>query len=104
MDPDSSWTAFEVHAKGSILVAQAFSRTKNQKASFVVDTSSIVIAVPPWPASAAYTASKMAATKIWDFYRVENPSTRVVSMQPGQILTDNAKKIYAGFKDLDHGE
>lgn len=47
MDPDDSWTAFEIHVKGSILVSQAFSRTKNERQSFVVETSSIVIAVPP---------------------------------------------------------
>lgn len=93
LDPEDAWTAFEIHAKGSILVAQAFSRTKNEKTSYVVDTSSIVVAIPPWPQAAAYTASKLAATKIWEFFRVENTSTRVISMQPGQVLTDMARKM-----------
>lgn len=70
----------------------------------MVETSSIVIAVPPWPSAAAYTASKLAATKIWDFYRVENPSTRVISIQPGQIMTDMAKKMGMEFENPDDGE
>lgn len=91
MDPDDSWTL-------------AFSRTKNQSEYFVVETSSIVIAVPPWPAAAAYTASKLAAAKIWDLFRVENPSTRVIRMQPGQIMTDMAKNTGMEFANPDDGE
>jgi NAD(P)-dependent dehydrogenase (short-subunit alcohol dehydrogenase family) len=104
MDPDDSWTAFEIHVKGSIHVSQAFSRTKNPTESFVVETSSIVITVPPWPFAAAYTASKLAATKIWDFFRVENPSTRVISIQLGRIMTDMATKMGMEVEDPDDGE
>jgi NAD(P)-dependent dehydrogenase (short-subunit alcohol dehydrogenase family) len=92
LDMNDTWAAFEINVKGSLHVAQAFSRTASETA-VVVDTSSVVAVLSPWPGSAGYTSSKLASAKIWEFYAVENPKTRVVSIQPGQIETDMAKKI-----------
>ena len=102
LDVDDTWMAFETHVKGCIHVAQAFSRTANKSSAVVVDTSSIVAVLPPWPGAAGYTASKLAASKIWEFFSLENPGIRVVSIQPGQIETDMAKKI--GLTGVDDGE
>lgn len=102
LDIDDAWTAFETHTKGSMIVAQAFGRTARKSEAFVVETSSIVAILPAFPGSAAYTASKLAATKIWAFFGAENPAIRVVSIQPGQIETDMARKI--GVKGRDDGK
>ena len=102
LDVDDTWRAFETHVKGCIHVAQAFSRTANKSSAVVIDTSSVVAVLPPWPGAAGYTASKLAASKIWEFFSLENPDIRVVSIQPGQIETDMAKKV--GLTGVDDSE
>ena len=100
LDPNDAWTAFETHAKGAFLVAQAFGRVASEKEAVVIETSSIVVIIPPFPSSSAYTASKVAASNIWAFFGAEHPRIRVISYQPGQIQTDMADKIgLAGVDD-----
>ena len=48
-DVGDSWATFEINVKGAMLVAQAFSRTARESEAVVVDTSSIVAILPPWP-------------------------------------------------------
>lgn len=99
IDIDEAWAAFETNTKGSLLVAQAFKRTARKEHAVVIDISSVVVMLPAFPGSAAYTASKLAGTKIWSFFGLENQSIRVVSIQPGQIETDMARKL--GMKGRD---
>lgn len=99
MDPDEVWWAFEVHVKGTLHVLQAFRKVAAEKDAVVVDVSSIVAVLPAYPMASAYTASKMASTKLWEYFKVENPSIRVVSIQPGRIYTNMAVKL--GIDGLD---
>jgi NAD(P)-dependent dehydrogenase (short-subunit alcohol dehydrogenase family) len=93
LDLDDAWAAFETNTKGSFIVAQAFARTACKERAFVVDISTALVHMPPsFPGTVAYTASKLAATKIWSFFGAENKNMRVVSLQPGQIATDMSKK------------
>ncbi|KAH7311352.1 putative short-chain dehydrogenase [Stachybotrys elegans] len=93
LDVEDVWTAFEINVKGSLHVAQAFSRTSRESGAVVVDTSSVVAVLPPWPGAVGYTSSKLASAKVWEFYSAENPETRVVSIQPGTVATDMAEKV-----------
>lgn len=102
VDTEDAWWAFEVHVRGTIHVAQAFRRVASDKGAVVVDMSSIVAILPAFPQAGPYTASKLAATKLWAYFGVENPGIRVVSIQPGRIETDMTKKI--GVTGLDHGK
>ncbi|EED12547.1 short-chain dehydrogenase, putative [Talaromyces stipitatus ATCC 10500] len=97
---DDAWITFETNMKGSIYTAQAFSRTARKDHAVVIDVSSIAAIMPPLPGAAAYSTSKLAATKIWEYFAAENPNYRVVSIQPGQIETDMAKKL--GLTGRDH--
>lgn len=102
MEIEEGWAVFETNTKGSILVAQAFKRAARKDRAVVIDISSVVVMLPAFPGAAAYTASKLASTKIWNFFGAENPSIRVVSIQPGQIETEMARKI--GMKGQDDGK
>lgn len=102
LDSDSAWAVFETNMRGSIYTARAFARTARRDHAVVIDVSSIAAIMPPIPTGASYSASKLAATKIWECYAAENPNHRVVSIQPGQIETDMAKSI--GLKGADHGK
>lgn len=101
LDNDSACAVFETNMRGSIYTARAFARTARKDHAVVIDISSIAAVMPPLPGGASYSASKLAATKIWEYFAAENPSHRVVSIQPGQIETEMAKSI--GLKGADHG-
>lgn len=88
--------------KGSIYTAQAFARTVRKDHAVIIDVSSIAAIMPPIPNGASYSASKLAATRIWEYHAAENPNHYVVSIQPGQIETDMARSI--GLKGADHGK
>ncbi|CAH0032702.1 unnamed protein product [Clonostachys rhizophaga] len=93
LDVEEAWKTFEGIVKGNLLVARAFSRVASKQGAVVVHTSSVCAALRAFPGSVAYTASKIAATKIWDYFGVENPGIRVVSIQPGQIQTTMADEL-----------
>lgn len=101
LDNDGAWAVFETNMKGSIYTARAFSRTARKDHAVVIDVSSIAAIMPPIPGGAAYSTSKLAASKIWEYFAAENPKYRIVSIQPGQIETEMAKSI--GLKGPDHG-
>ena len=100
--PEDVWTAFEVHARGNFNVARVFGRTASQNGAVAIHTSSIAAVLPAFPGASAYTASKLAANKIWDYFAVENPGIRVVSFQPGTVHTAMADKI--GIQGEDDGK
>ncbi|KEY68303.1 hypothetical protein S7711_07050 [Stachybotrys chartarum IBT 7711] len=103
LDVAEAWIAFETNVKGSLLVARAFERAANKMEAIVIETSSIVAIMPPYVGSVSYTASKLAATKVWSFFGAENPQVRVIHVQPGQVQTDMADSI--GLKNLpDHAK
>jgi NAD(P)-dependent dehydrogenase (short-subunit alcohol dehydrogenase family) len=102
LDPADAWTAFEVHVKGNFNVARAFRRTASKEGAVAIHTSSMAAVMPAFPGGSAYSASKLAATKIWDYFAFENPGIRVVSIQPGTVQTAMAEKI--GVKAPDDGK
>jgi NAD(P)-dependent dehydrogenase (short-subunit alcohol dehydrogenase family) len=101
LEVEEAWKTFEGIVKGNLLVARAFSRVASKQGAVVVHTSSVCAALRAFPGAVAYTASKLAATKIWDYFGVENPGIRVVSIQPGQIQTTMADEL--GIKMPDSG-
>ncbi|GAM40779.1 short-chain dehydrogenase [Talaromyces pinophilus] len=102
MDSDGAWAVFETNMRGSIYTARAFARTARKDHAVVIDVSSIAAIMPPMPGGASYSASKLAATKIWEYFAAENPKYRVVSIQPGQIETEMTKNI--GLNGADHAD
>lgn len=97
-----AWKEFEVHVKGSINVAQAFARTASKQGAVAIHTSTLSTILPGIPNVSTYTASKLAANKIWDSFGAENPGIRVVSFHPGIIETAMSQKN--GFKAHDDGK
>jgi NAD(P)-dependent dehydrogenase (short-subunit alcohol dehydrogenase family) len=46
-----------------------------------------------FPGFSAYTASKIATTRFFDYLQAENPELHVVNIHPGQVVTDMARKV-----------
>lgn len=80
LDSDGAWAVFATNMSGSIYTVWAFSRTERRDHAVVIDVSSIAAIIPPIHGGAAYSASKLAATNIWECFAAENPSHRVVSI------------------------
>lgn len=99
LDVEDAWTGFEVHCKGIIHLAQAFSRTIVKNDAVVIHTSSIVAILPAFPGASVYMASKLAADKLWTYFGAENPGVRVVSYQPGQLNTPMSDKLGLAMPD-----
>lgn len=54
----------------------------------ILNTSTGMAHVAPWPGAGAYPISKAAALKLTDFIAAENPHIHVVSIQPGWTPTE----------------
>jgi NAD(P)-dependent dehydrogenase (short-subunit alcohol dehydrogenase family) len=93
------WAGFEVNVKGSYNVLSAFLKASSQGATVINLTSAAVNAVVP--GQSAYTASKVAATRMFEVFQVENPDYRVINVAPGVVLTDMHQKTIAAFDERD---
>ena len=112
-DDVKNWfMSFEVNARGTFLVAQAFLKKAIAAATIVnseliLDTSLAhkltsffavstgITHLPPaqFPGFSAYAASKIASTVYLSYVQKENPNLHVVHVHPGQIVTDMAHKV-----------
>ncbi|KAI1447660.1 hypothetical protein F5Y02DRAFT_432303 [Annulohypoxylon stygium] len=88
---DEWWKGFETNAKGTMLVAKAFLPTANptQAAFLGVTTDVSLMPAVYLPGLSAYTASKLAQAKMFEFIAAENPNIFVATVNPGMIETDN---------------
>ncbi|CAI0654189.1 unnamed protein product [Colletotrichum noveboracense] len=86
--PDSNatdwWRAFEVTVKGNFNLLRAFHPLAALNAS-VIHISTAAIHLPYMPGFSSYRASKSAATKMFEYFRDENPGMFVLQVHPGLI-------------------
>lgn len=107
-DLNDYWRCFEVNVKGSIIVAQAFLKSKlvwpstSGSAPVLINMTSGIVHLSPAtvPTFSAYAASKLAALSFFGFLQAEHPGFRIFNLQPGEILTDLAKGSGHG-RDMD---
>ncbi|KAF5227244.1 hypothetical protein FAUST_11904 [Fusarium austroamericanum] len=77
----------ELNVMGAFNTLQAFAPVLATNA-YVLNTSSAAAHVTAVPTMCAYSTVKLAATKIFDYFQIENPGFHVVQIQPGRINTD----------------
>jgi NAD(P)-dependent dehydrogenase (short-subunit alcohol dehydrogenase family) len=101
-DLDDWWKAYETNVKGSLLIPQAF-LSNAKEGSYLLHTSTSMGHAPAVESGAsAYSSSKLAATKLFEYLALENPGVHIVNVQPGLIGTALALK-HAPL-DLDDGK
>ena len=97
-DVNEFWKGFEINVKGSLVVAQAFAANSAEK-SVLISVNTGGAHVPPMMAGmGAYAVSKIANSKLMDYFGMENPNIRVMTVHPGVIKSAmNDKSMEAGL-------
>ena len=81
----------EVNVKGSFLAIRAFLKNAAQDA-VLINISSATAHAPPVRGHSAYSVSKLAATKLFEFVQLEHPEIRVINLHPGVVETNMSVK------------
>lgn len=90
----------ELNVMGAFNTLQAFTPVLATNA-YVLNTSSATAHVTVVPTACAYATAKLAATKIFDYFQIENPGFHVVQIQPGRINTDMTEELGVIHSDAD---
>ncbi|CAJ2505221.1 Uu.00g126150.m01.CDS01 [Anthostomella pinea] len=103
LDPDldmQEWsTAINTNVLGAMNSVRGFV-PHAAKGAHVLHISTCIGHIPPIEVgSAAYAATKAAATKMFDYVAYENPGLHVVNIQPGLHETDMSRKNNHGGMD-----
>ncbi|OHE93837.1 hypothetical protein CORC01_10858 [Colletotrichum orchidophilum] len=83
-DPEDWWRAFEISVRGNFHLLRAFQPLAAPHAA-VIHISTAAIHLPYMFGYSAYRASKSAATKMFEYFRDENPGFFVLQVHPGLI-------------------
>lgn len=97
--PDAWWKAHEVNVRGNFNLLQSFDRHAAPTAR-IVHMSTAAVHIPYIPGYSAYRTSKLAATRLFDYYGWEHPDRRVVHMHPGLVHTPATEPIAESLKDV----
>ncbi|OLN97106.1 putative oxidoreductase C663.06c-like protein 1 [Colletotrichum chlorophyti] len=99
-DSDDWWRAFEVTVRGNFNLLRAFRPFASPDAA-VIHISTAAIHLPYMAGFSAYRASKSAATKMFEYFRDENPGFFVLQVHPGLIGgTAMSQKFLSKAKEL----
>ncbi|TPX25991.1 hypothetical protein DIZ76_011449 [Coccidioides immitis] len=90
-DFDDWWSAFEVNVKGPANTVRSFLQIASPGATLINITSNLAH-LPPYPGTSAYTASKIATVRFMEFIQQEHPHLRVFNLHPGLIATEMSAK------------
>ncbi|KAJ5733708.1 hypothetical protein N7493_002494 [Penicillium malachiteum] len=94
-DLDSWWLCQEVNIKGTFLMTRAFLKetgpTPSHPTTIMTLTSQASIGTGPGMGS--YSMSKMALTKLMSYVASEHPTITAVSLDPGILPTEMARKV-----------
>lgn len=91
---DEWFAAFETNVKGSVLAIRGFLTVAKPDATVVnISTAIAHMKADFFPGFSAYAASKVASTRAFDYLQSERPDLHVVSVHPGQVVTDMAAKV-----------
>ena len=82
---DEFWKGFEVNVKGNLILSQAFLANASEKPTLISINTGGAHAPPMMPGFAAYAVSKIAASKLMDYFGMENPNVRVMTVHPGVL-------------------
>ncbi|KAI1082781.1 putative short-chain dehydrogenase [Whalleya microplaca] len=98
VDLEDWWQGFEVNVKGTAVLARAVGRRVGTGRGGVV-VLQLGTAGALMPANGAlpmsgYAASKLAATKVMEYFGAENPGLRVITVHPGIVTeTEGGQKM-----------
>ncbi|KAJ0168968.1 putative oxidoreductase C30D10.05c [Colletotrichum tanaceti] len=98
-DPSDWWRAFEISVRGNFNLLRAFHPHAAAAAS-VIHVTTAAVHLPYMPGYSAYRASKSAATKLFEYYRYENPQFFVLQVHPGLIATSMTENIAPMLAEL----
>lgn len=84
---DTWWAVFETNVRGAAIVAQAVAIHASPSATVLqLSTAGALFpAGPSFPIS-SYAASKLAVTKVMEYFGAENPGLKVISVHPGVVV------------------
>jgi NAD(P)-dependent dehydrogenase (short-subunit alcohol dehydrogenase family) len=95
------WTTFNTNVLGTLNSVRAFVRHATESAQ-ILHISTAIAHIPPLePGISAYAASKLAATKLFDYIALENPEIHIVNIHPGLVESRMSRK--SGHGGMDHG-
>ncbi|KAK3328223.1 hypothetical protein B0T19DRAFT_461636 [Cercophora scortea] len=106
IDEADFWTSFEINVKGAFNLLRAFGPVAAADA-VVINVSTGIAHYAYLPGYSGYHASKLAAVKVFDHFRVEHPGVRVSHLHPGVLATEMGSKsqetgvVKFDFDDLD---
>ncbi|KAH7390110.1 hypothetical protein BKA64DRAFT_757152 [Cadophora sp. MPI-SDFR-AT-0126] len=105
---DEWQTVFNINILGPYLVSTAFISAAVPNAT-IINISSAIAHLDPFPGFASYAATKLAGSKIMQYVQQENPEMHVVDVHPGQVReTDMSSKAtgerYEGVSHIDDAE
>lgn len=105
-DIDEFFKGFEVNVKGNLILYQAFIANSSQKPTLIHISTGGAHVPPIMAGMGAYAVSKIAASKLTDYFGMENPNVRVMTIHPGVVKSSmNDKSREAGFElPYDDGE
>ncbi|KAK9770054.1 hypothetical protein AB5N19_03099 [Seiridium cardinale] len=78
------WKAFDVNVRGSVYALQKVLKNISQS-GVIINVTSAVAHIPHAPGQSAYAASKLGASKMFEYIQFEHPNLRVFNLQPGVI-------------------
>jgi len=100
---DSVMKAFDLNVRSAFNAVQAFLPLAGNE-PVIISTNSAAIHIPPIPGAIAYTASKLAAYKMFEYLAAENPELRIVQIQPGVVATEINEWMAEQDRDKDRRE
>ena len=80
----------QVNVKGSYILTRAFYPTKRAGSTFIAISSGFAFlptSLPILEGASAYSASKMAMSRLYEYFATENPDLNVYNLQPGVYQT-----------------
>jgi NAD(P)-dependent dehydrogenase (short-subunit alcohol dehydrogenase family) len=111
-EPAEWWKGFETNVLGNLNLLQAFLPLASQekekgdgKGAAIVHISTAAVHLPYLAGYSSYRASKIGATKLFEYVAAEHPELFVLQVHPGLILTTGvADKILENVKGFSGDE
>jgi NAD(P)-dependent dehydrogenase (short-subunit alcohol dehydrogenase family) len=105
-DVNEFWKGFEINVKGNLILSQAFLANSSEKPTLISINTGGAHVPPMMAGMGAYAVSKIAASKLMDYFGMENPNVRVMTIHPGVLKSAmNDKSMEAGLVlPFDDGE
>lgn len=80
--------AFELNVVTALHTFQGFLPHASSKGAVVINVTTALVHIAPWPGAGVYPTAKAGALKLWDQIAAENTQLRITSVHPGWVPTD----------------